>query len=215
MHLWAEDYTITNRYYSQVLIQGTSLVAVTVLVITPSQVQENKKGFATLCSDHCMTTSTKKVWTIYVVKSMQFYIPLQVQSVSNSTECAVYEGQTCKEALLGVQNCLPDRIGSDDVYIPFDRDQEEIENQAALIIERGLNAIGASPECKERAIPFLCVYYFGLCDSSGVEYQSSIEECTSVSTGICEAEWITANLFLPGQLPLCESLQEGSTHCGG
>ena len=139
---------------------------------------------------------------------------VQVQSVSNSIECEVYEGQACKEALLGVQNCLPDRIGSDDVYIPFGVDQEEMENQAALIIERGLDAIGASPECKERAIPFLCIYYFGLCDSGGVQHQPSMEECISVSTGTCQAEWITANLFLPGQLPTCESLQEGSIPCG-
>ena len=138
---------------------------------------------------------------------------IQMQPVPNSIECAVYEGQACKEALLGVQNCLPDRIGSDDVYIPFGRDQEEIESQAALAL-LGLNAIGASPECKERAIPFLCVYYFGLCDSGGVEYQSSIEECTSVSTGICQAEWITANQFLPGRLPACESLLESSNPCG-
>ena len=56
------------------------------------------------------------------------------------------------------QSCLPDRLGSSDIYItPRDGvDQDELEIQAELLLN-GLSSplISASPECEEAVLPFL------------------------------------------------------------
>ena len=67
--------------------------------------------------------------------------------------------------------------------------------QAKQLLD-GLNAFDPSPECEAVIQPFLCLYLFGLCSSSGVAYQPSFEECVHISTNACTSEWTHLNNFL-------------------
>ena len=116
------------------------------------------------------------------------------------------------------QSCLPDRLGSSDIYItPRDGvDQDELEIQAELLLN-GLSSqlISASPECEEAVLPFLCLYLFRLCDSNGTLYQPSSGDCVTISTVVCEREWIAATTILGQErLPQCELLPMTSLLCG-
>ena len=112
------------------------------------------------------------------------------------------------------QDCLPDRLESSDIYIsPRDGvDQDELEIQAGLLLN-GLSS--ASPECVEAVLPFLCLYLFRLCDSNGTLYQPSSGDCVTISTVVCEREWIAATTILgPERLPQCELLPAETFECG-
>ena len=128
----------------------------------------------------------------------------------------VYTGDVCRDELLRQQGCLSDRLGSSDVYISLrDGDnQEELEMQAMQLVN-GLSFISASPECEKAVLPFLCLYLFGLCDSNETLYRPSSMDCVTISTGVCEREWMAATNFLgQGALPQCESLPVESLTCG-
>ena len=127
-------------------------------------------------------------------------------------------GDACRSVLQSQQDCLPDRLGSSDIRIsPRDGvDQEELEIQAGLLLN-GLSSplISASPECEEAVLPFLCLYLFGLCDSNGTLYQPSSGDCVTISTVVCEREWIAATTILgPEVLPQCELLPAATIECG-
>ena len=77
----------------------------------------------------------------------------------------VYTQSACHEDLLSLQGCLPDRLGSRDVYISA-TDQEAVETQANNLLNN-LDLLNPSPECRAVVQPFLCLYLFGLCDSRG------------------------------------------------
>ena len=118
--------------------------------------------------------------------------------------------------MLRQQNCLSDRLGSSDVYISLhDGDnQEELEMQAMQLVN-GLSFIRASPECEKAVLPFLCLYLFGLCDSNGTLYRPSSMDCETISTDVCEREWMAAtNILGQSALPQCESLPVESLTCG-
>ena len=131
--------------------------------------------------------------------------------------CSVYTQEACQNYLLTFQGCLPDRQSSSYVYISA-ADQEERERQALQILD-GLTTLGATPECRTVAEPFICLYLFGLCDSSGMVYAPSYEDCVLISTDLCASEWAMANRFLPllGQpsLPECRSFQSTASAISG
>ena len=106
----------------------------------------------------------------------------------------VYTQSACREDLLSLQGCLPDRLDSRDVYISA-TDQEAVEAQANNLLNR-LDFLNPSPECRAAVQPFLCLYLFRLCDSRGAAYQPTFEECSLISTDVCATEWATANRFL-------------------
>ena len=115
------------------------------------------------------------------------------------------------------QDCLPDRVGSSDVYIslPDGDNQDDIEIRARTLVRFGLPRVGTSPECQEAVVPFLCLFLYPLCDSEGTLYRPSSMDCVTISTGVCEREWMEAvNLLGPGVLPQCESLPSTSLMCG-
>ena len=121
----------------------------------------------------------------------------------------------CRDALQSQQDCLPDRLGSSDIYISprSGENQEDLEMQAKLLLI-GLSAI-ASPECEEAALPFLCLYLFRLCDSNGILYQPTSIDCVTISTGVCEREWaIAAGAVGQERLPQCELLPMTPLLCG-
>ena len=133
------------------------------------------------------------------------------------TNCSVYTQEACQDYLLTLQGCLPDGQRNSYVYVSA-TNQEEKEKQAVQILD-GLSKIGATSECRAVAEPFLCLYIFGLCDSSGMVYAPSYEDCVLISTDLCASEWATANQFLPllGQpsLPECSSFQRAASAISG
>jgi len=75
----------------------------------------------------------------------------------------VYTQSACREDLLSLQGCLPDRLDSRDVYISA-TDQKAVEAQVNILLSY-LESLNPSPECRAAVQPFLCLYLFGLCDS--------------------------------------------------
>ena len=67
-------------------------------------------------------------------------------------------------------------------------------------------------ECREVALPLLCMDLFGLCDSSGVSIQPTSSQCKNVRDNVCRLEWEAA-LALGFDLPDCESFNEEQEPC--
>ena len=115
-------------------------------------------------------------------------------------------------ALAARQKCVPDRCGSTEIYVRMSANQKILESQVNLL----LNSLQLSPECSEVAGPFLCFYYFGLCDSSGELYLPSAGECETITTQTCAREFQIAVSFLGNaSLPQCNTLLPSETDCNG
>ena len=122
-------------------------------------------------------------------------------------EPAVYSGATCRAELQVYQECFSGSAGSNDILIRSDINQETVETDAELLIESGLSFLNPSAECVAAIRPFLCLYLFGVCDSSSQLRQVSSSECVDLREDICATEWSAAVVFLgPGRLPVCENL---------
>ena len=130
-------------------------------------------------------------------------------SVPMCLEPAVYSGATCRAELQVYQECFSaGSAGSNgDILIRSDINQETVETDAELLIESGLSFLNPSAECVAAIRPFLCLYLFGVCDSSSQLRQVSSSECVDLRDDICATEWSAAVGFLgPGSLPVCEEL---------
>ena len=136
---------------------------------------------------------------------------MQVVATCQRNYNNIYNGR-CRDTLASLQSCLPNETSSD-VYIAEGLDVAELESQIS-VLEGGLGFIQATPECVAVAIPFFCLYLFGVCDASGRYYQPPHNDCISVSTDICKTEWIEATRFnFP--LPQCEILPNVGPICSG
>ena len=146
--------------------------------------------------------------------------PLQT-SLSNSTsnlsvcmELAVYTGDTCRVELQVYQECFSGGSSDSDILIRSDIDQETVEKEAELLIDGGIAFLAPSAECLAAIRPFLCLYSFGLCDSTGQLRQVSSNECVDLRDDICAREWNAAIVFFgAGALPVCEELSSFSDSC--
>ena len=140
------------------------------------------------------------------------------QTDSMCSSNVVYTQDACQDYLLTLQGCLPNRQGSRDVYVSV-ADQVETEGQVNLLLNGLRNFIRPSHECQAAVEPFLCLYLFGLCDSSGVAYEPSFEECVFISTDVCASEWTRANNLLiqvgRSPLPECASFPSTATDISG
>ena len=124
-------------------------------------------------------------------------------------EHVVYSGATCRAELQAYQECFSaGSAGSNgDILIRSDINQETVETDAELLIESGLSFLNPSAECVAAIRPFLCLYLFGVCDSSSQLLQVSSSECVDLRDDICATEWSAAVGFLgPRSLPVCEDL---------
>ena len=129
----------------------------------------------------------------------------------SACSAVVYNGEVCRAHLEILQDCLPGRNDSSDIYV--NSSNSEMEHHVGQLLS-GLNFLNPTPECREAVEPFLCLYVFGLCDSSGELYLPSSGECETLTTETCAREWTMVQSFLPNvQLPMCESLLEKSPTC--
>ena len=129
-------------------------------------------------------------------------------SVDVCLEHVVYSGVTCRAELQVYQECFSGSAGSNgDILIRSDINQETVETDAELLINGALSFLNPSAECLAAIRPFLCLYLFGVCDSSSQLRQVSSSECVDLRDDICATEWSAAVGFLgPGKLPVCEEL---------
>lgn len=111
----------------------------------------------------------------------------------------------CRDVLKLYQLRLTNNNGSQ-IYIPSNRDQQQLD----LLVNQqigSLQLLTPSPECNEAAIPLICFYYFGLCDSSGEVLLPSATQCETVSNKTCAREFQMAVTTLGRNvLPQCEDL---------
>ncbi len=138
-----------------------------------------------------------------------YIIRMVFRSMQNGSEaeiCTVYTGSVCFDQLLSLQNCIPGRQGSQVVYISSDVDQTATENQV-MLIQGSLSILSPSTECLDAVDPFLCLYYFGLCDSSGNVLEPSEETCVAISTDTCQSN------FIP--FPTCVKFGKQLITCNG
>ena len=63
------------------------------------------------------------------------------------------------------------------------------EEATATQLINELNSIGASVECRRKAIPFVCQHLFGLCGGLGVFIQPTSSQCEEIRELICQQEW--------------------------
>ena len=118
---------------------------------------------------------------------------------------AVYSGSVCRLPLQSLQNCIPDLCGSTEIYISSDSMQSVVEEQLTLLLG-GLRFLSPSTACLEAAEPFLCAYYFNLCDG-GELYRPSFEDCVTIASETCRDEFEAAVRFgMSERLPRCELL---------
>ena len=90
--------------------------------------------------------------------------------------------------------------------------QQNDESTASQILFGLDNFIKPSPECRELVVPFLCLYQFGLCDTSGIFIQPTIGQCEEIRDVVCRTEWATA-LGYGIDLPNCEIFPMESPSC--
>ena len=118
----------------------------------------------------------------------------QRQSV-NCAAPTTYMGSVCQNELSSLKVCL---LANDvESSHPLVATESELENA-----KLALSAVDrlASKACAAEVKPFLCLYFFGLCDSeTGVPYQPTASHCRNLRDDVCRAEW---NLALQFGLPL-------------
>ena len=131
---------------------------------------------------------------------------------SGGGECLTkYTGMQCLEFL---QSCSSNE---ESIFISsYINDQSAIEELFSGII-LGLDAlVQPSKECRKRLVPFLCLYYFGLC-KDGVEYGPNGADCLDLRDNVCISEWQKGNnlLILHGLQPLpdCSIFSENGLVC--
>ena len=85
------------------------------------------------------------------------------------------------------------------------------EATASLLINE-LKSAGASAECISKAVPFFCLYLFGLCGLSGVSIQPTSSQCEEIRDGQCQQQWMLLQR-LGSDLPDCASFPAEASFC--
>ena len=142
---------------------------------------------------------------------------LQVASVNKTdklcTEVLPYSGEVCMDTLMSLQTCFSGKAST--LNIPSIVDQETGEMDAQSLMS-GLNFLQPTEECREAIVPFICLFTFKLCDSSGHLHTVLRGDCLTIRDDVCADEWQQAVSFLgDGVLPICEDLPDNVAECVG
>ena len=129
------------------------------------------------------------------------------ETLRKESTCAVpivYTGSICQEELLSMKNCYMgnDDTDADHADYPTVATDAHIKNAelALSYLQLGL----ATSECEAEVVPFLCLYFFGLCDvTTENTYQPSAGQCRNLRDGVCNQEWTYAVSF-GLELPDCD-----------
>lgn len=124
-----------------------------------------------------------------------------------------YTGSVCLSALQSLSACDEDE--NSDVYISNSvTDQKNAEKNIGNLLYGLDTFIKPSDECRAAAVPFFCLYIFGLCGENGTTYQPTVTQCSDIRDDICENEWKKAEEFKEHfELPDCSSLSDDELDC--
>ena len=106
----------------------------------------------------------------------------------------MYAGSICREELLSLTLCY---LGNADES----NDHDPISVETTSHIQEAEQALLyfsliVTPQCSVEVKPFLCLYFFGLCDPvTGVSYLPSISQCKNLRDNVCMEEWKAAVNF--------------------
>ena len=121
----------------------------------------------------------------------------------------MYEGLQCREILKSFQSCLSGQENDSFIYISdYVSDQATREEEIGTLLYGLDTFIKPSHECREKVVPFLCLFTFGLCQN-GINYWPTIDECVDIRDVTCKSEWSRASDLLSSlgqQLPDCNTL---------
>ena len=112
-----------------------------------------------------------------------------------SMTCAApvaYMESVCQEELKSIKDCLFSNGGGDSVH-PLVATDSNLESARSILSYVNDDSLGlVSPACAAEVKPFLCLYFFGLCDTTeGVSYQPSASHCRDLRDSVCASEWET------------------------
>ena len=131
---------------------------------------------------------------------------------SSNPQCSpeIYTGTVCRSELQSLQSCIPDLYNSTEVYVSSNGRQSELERQLTTLLG-GLKLIKPSLACQSAVVPFICFYYFSLCDD-GELYLPSSEDCITIASETCAVELQMAVSILGREsLPQCDLLSASSS----
>ena len=112
---------------------------------------------------------------------------------------------------MSLQTCFSDP-GMTSLNIPSIIDQETSEGTAARLV----TLLKPSEQCTEGIVPFLCLSFFSLCDSSNTLHTILRSPCLDLRDDICAMEWARAAAFVGSDaLPVCEDLTDVMDDCIG
>ena len=110
-------------------------------------------------------------------------------SVSGSS-CTPYTGPICQEELNTLKSCFLGVDTNDFTHVVTKSRLDDAEQLLPYV------DLIATPECSAEVKPFLCLYFFGLCDvATSTTYKPSASQCRNIRDDICMQEWKTATAF--------------------
>ena len=129
---------------------------------------------------------------------------------TQSLTCAApitYTESVCQQELNSIRNCL--QTGDRNTHPLIVTNSNHANAELALSYVDRL----ASDACAAEVKPFLCVYFFGLCDSTtGASYQPTASSCKNLRDNVCAKEWNLASTLIA--LPICEArFSDESIYC--
>ena len=111
------------------------------------------------------------------------------QSVTQCAAPVSYAETVCQEELKSISSCLLSSGDSESVR-PLIATDSNLE--MARTILSYINDDTVSPACAAEVKPFLCLYFFGLCDTTegiSISYQPSASHCRDLRDNVCTDEW--------------------------
>ena len=130
---------------------------------------------------------------------------------AQSLTCAApitYTESVCQQELNSIRNCL--QTGDRNTHPLIVTNSNHANAELALSYVDRLASVACAAEVK----PFLCVYSFGLCDSTtGASYQPTACNCKNLRDNVCAEEWSIASAVI--DLPDCEAhFSDENIPCG-
>ena len=117
----------------------------------------------------------------------------------SGSKCVTYTGTICQKELLSLTKCYLGDASNNDYLNVVTTSQLGDASQALSSVD-----LIATPECVAEVRPFLCLYFFGVCDvATGLTYQPSVSQCKNLRDNICMQEWAIATSF-GMDLPDCD-----------
>ena len=135
-----------------------------------------------------------------------------IEGGAQSLTCAApitYTESVCQQELNSIRSCL--QTGDRNTHPLIVTNSDRANAELALSYVDRLASVACAAEVK----PFLCVYFFGLCDSTtGASYQPTASNCKNLRDNVCATEWILATTLIT--LPDCESsFSDKTVSCDG